>query len=404
MPFHNAGMDTPKTPKTLAFCIRDGRLYRVEDGTEREHQSEFIQGKIADRLKEQEAQGWIRRPRETAGMSPWSHQNMVWGQRASRTGEWRHRFTHVVRLSDDVVLYSVTFNDVTGLFKYTISQDYEQRIFHRNDLALFGLAVAPDAKKFATAMQTGEHEIHLVQLDERGRVESQITAGESHDLTPSFTPDGAALLYSSAGFVTADDGTIYDLAAHGISRLDLASSKITEVFADPAADLLQPRQLSDGSILAIRRPYKSRRRPGLWTEMLHIILFPFFFLVAVWHFLNAFIRMFNRQATVTAGAEVREPPRKFITVLGETIDVAKVKRRGGDLTLVPGTWELIRIAPDKTVEVLRRHICGYDLIDDRIIATDGFRIFPIAEGEVLHRSSLIEGFCMIREDRATNAG
>jgi hypothetical protein len=391
------------TLASIVFCIRDGKLYRIENGVEREHQSEFIEEKIADRQRAQEAQGWIRRPRASEGMGPWSQQNLIWGQRAARTGELRYRFTQVVRLNDDVVLYSVTFNDVTGLFKYSISENYEQRIFHRNDLALYGLGSSPDGNTLAAAIQTGEQGIHLVQLDAKGHVEKQLTAGDSHDLTPAFTPDGAGILYSTAGFVTAEDGTLYDLAPHAILRLDLASGSITKVCSDPAFDLLQPRQLPDGSILAIRRPYRSRRQPGLWTELRGILLFPFFFLGAVWNFLNAFVRLFNRQATVTAGAEVREPPRKFVTVLGETIDVAKVKQRGEEAALVPGTWELIRIRPGQAAEVLRRHICGFDVVQDRIVATDGFRIFPVGGEGILHRSTLIEGFCVVRSGTAPSA-
>jgi len=58
------------------------------------------------------------------------------------------------------------------------------------------------------------------------------------------------------------------------------------------------------------------------------------------------------------------------------------KTRGGqEPSLVPKTWELIRVPPGGEPEVVSHGVCAYDLDDaNEVLLTNGFRIHRLSQG------------------------
>jgi hypothetical protein len=68
-------------------------------------------------------------------------------------------------------------------------------------------------------------------------------------------------------------------------------------------------------------------------------------------------------------------------------------------SLVPGNWELVRVArAGAPVEVLARHVAGFDVRDDgRIVFTNGYDIFELdgSERRTLARQEQVAGLSAV---------
>jgi hypothetical protein len=109
------------------------------------------------------------------------------------------------------------------------------------------------------------------------------------------------------------------------------------------------------------------------------VSFPIRFVVAVVKFLDAFTRLFNQQPLQPAGPAIEPPVKnKYLNVLGQTIDLARIQknlRKPDNLSLVPKTWELIRVSKEGQVEVIARKVSSYDIdSDNKVHITNGFRV------------------------------
>jgi len=383
--------------RTLQYAfLSDGRLYLCDnDGSIKEIESKFAAEKedMADRTKSR--QGW--KAKDGAFGGPFNS-GMIWGQQSSMTPSMKFRFKNLGFQDQNTLYYLLSNNFVTGLFKYTIDQNYEQRLFHKNDLILQGIDYSPVLRKFAISTITEDASAGLDLLNEQGSYEHGLTGGDAKDTNPFFSRQNPEnVFFQSAGIVRDENGFILMYGPETICSLNLKTEEIQVILSDDRFDYLLPKDDSQGNLYCIRRPHLGPRYGSIWRTLWNILCFPFRFIVAVFYFLEAFTKLFNQKPFQTEGPDFKQPIKnKYLTVLGQTIDLAKIRkgfRNLDNVSLVPRTWELIKISQDGKIEVIAAKVSSYDIdADNKIHITNGFRVNKLMgdKSQISFKYNLIE--------------
>jgi hypothetical protein len=297
---------------------------------------------------------------------------------------------------------------MTGLFQYDPDQDQERRLFHRNDFPAEDLCRHPTHGDLALSVSRTDATKHIVICDREGRLPREVTTGDTIDEHPRWIDDeGKRLVYQSASLLRDANGFAVGLSPYTIQRLDLDRQSIECALESEHADLLQPRMQADGTLLFVRRPYRTlKRRNSIWVDLQDVVYFPFRLARAVFYFLNFFSMMFSGKPLRTAGGPERPagPDPQWLTLWGQMIDTRRkmfdrqsVDERG----LVPKDWELVRLAPTGEETVLATGVLTYDVSPaGQIIYTDGKRIFALTPGGEPHeigRDRFIERVLVVAE-------
>jgi hypothetical protein len=228
-----------------------------------------------------------------------------------------------------------------------------------------------------------------------------VTFGDSHDQAPSWVGgEGRRLVFQSAAIGRDHGGHYRGLSPYRIEIADLDAQEVTVLLEDESHDLLQPRQLADGTLHFIRRPYRhGPPPPSLWAVAKNVVLYPVRFLVGVHHFFNFFSTVFTGKPLIAAGGPPREqsPEQRFLMHYGHVIDLQKARERGSKdepAGIAPKEWQLIRRAPDGTETPLADGVLAYDVLPTgEALYTDGTHVThltPDGRRERLCTDELIE--------------
>ena len=358
--------------------ISDGRLLvRLADGTIREIDSHFVKEKIDSAEYHKSHSGWKG---GASGDNPYWGGSIVWGSQSASGAATSFRFSDVIAVDDRTIYYTLTNNLITGLFKYDIADDEELRLFHRNGFVAEGMDFSTQRGGFVMAVADEDGRVCLQLLDERGSFKEQITAGDSCDCNPVFIKtDADTVLFQSTGIARNDTGYPMAFAPTSIKRLDLEEGRLTDLLGDDRFDYLLPRDDAQGNIYCIRRPYKAFGYVSPLRLIGDVVMFPIRFLVAIVNFLNAFTELFNRKPLRPGGPNVQpQTENKYVRVLGQMIDLAKIQKHGrssDNASLVPGSWELVKLSPDGGIEVLAGNVAAYDIDNHGCIHfTNGYKV------------------------------
>lgn len=375
--------------------LSDGRLY-VRDGAGEilEIESTFVTEKEARADRAQTYSGWKGR---TSPEDRCFGAQAMWGQQAAGAVA-AYRFRSVVAADAKTLFYTLANNTITGLFEYDLEEAFETRLFHRNDLVELGFDYSPARREFVMAVQGEDQRCGLELLNDRGSPLRGLTDGDCRDSNPSFSRRHPhQIVYQSAGIARDDEGFVMMYGPESVCRLDMEREATEVVCEDEACDFLLPREDHQGNLYCIRRPYRGGERHSPVKAAVDILLFPFRFAVAVVGFLDAFTKLFNQQSFKADGpAMPMGRKEKYVRVLGQTIEMSKVQRTArlkGEPSLVPGSWELVRVRPGGEMEVVARHVAAYDIDPQgQVYYTNGYRVSRIGtEGkEPVFRHTLIE--------------
>jgi hypothetical protein len=248
------------------------------------------------------------------------------------------------------------------------------------------------------AVQREDMRCNLELFNKDGSSISELTGGDSRDSYPSFSQQNPnRILFQSAGISRDANGFPVLFGPETLYCQDLDAKEVREVLAEDNFDFLLPKEDVQGNLYFIRRPYQAPGYSTFGKAVLDSILFPFRFLVAVVGFLNAFTKLFNQQSFKAEGPPVQMPlQEKHIRILGHTLQMAKIQRAATfkrELSLVPGSWELIRRNPDGQFKVLTRNVASYDIdAAGNLYTTNGYRVHTItpSEKKTLFRHSVVE--------------
>lgn len=364
----------------MILFLADSRLYvRDKAGAVNEIESSFARQKIEDADRHDSHHKWKRANADEN--NPYASSNQVWGRQSSQRHGAYFRFQHVLTIDPHNLYYILTNDLVTGLFKYNLSDGYEQRLFHRNNLAFHGIDFSPEQERFVAGVLAPDGRVNLEMMDSEGVRGKTVTDGDSCDAYPAFgKKDKNHIFFQSSGIARNENGQVIALGPASIQRLNLQTGEMVELLSDDNYDYLLPRQDAQGQLYCIRRPYQKIWQRSPWGMLRDGLLFPFRFLSAVLSFLQVFTQIFEKQGMRRSGGPDVQPSAKgkYLSVLGSTIDVAKIEkasRAGKGLSLVPGSWELIRLEQGGKITVIERNVCSYDIDDqDHVVFTNGFRV------------------------------
>jgi hypothetical protein len=374
--------------------ISDGRLLiHDDDGAIKELTSQFADQKMQEAETNKTHQGW--KGKSSQDNPYWG--SAVWGNQASTRTFTPFRFKNVMLADDNTIFYLITNNFMTGLFKYNIEVDEEIRLFHRNDFLENGIDYSIQLDQFVAAVVTEDGSVDLELLNSQGSFTKNLTGGDSCDSNPVFSRKNSNhVLYQSAGIARDEDGTHFAYSPESVNRIDIETGQITEVIADQEHDYLLPREDAHGNVYCIRRPYHGPGYRSIWQTCWHIITFPVQFVIAIFRFFDAFTKLFN-QDWQTAGHNIKPPQKnKYIRVLGQTIDLAKIRRNSDSRqgpSLVPKSWELIKIENSGQVRVLAKKVSSYDINEQaNVHFTNGFKVsvFSQDKAATIFKHNIVE--------------
>ncbi len=361
--------------------ISDGKLYiRGDDGAIKEITSKFAQQKFEETQRAKDLQSWKS---DNLGNNPFFNQGVIWAGQSDNRAVRNFRFLSVITGDSDSLFYLITNDNVTGLFKYIISQNEELRLFHRREFHNLGIDYSAKACQFVAARIMDDGSCDLELMDKDGSSITYITEGDSRDSYPSFSRSSEKeIFYQSAGIARDEQGFPVLYGPESIYKINTETKKLTEIIANDHFDYLLPQDDSEGNLYCIRRPYKQPGHTTFLNQILSVITFPVRFVVAIVRFLETFTRLFSENPYKPAGPQVRQLiENKYIRVLGETINLAKIQKRAGfntEPSLVPKSWELIKISKNGDIQLIAQHVSSFDIDNNnQIHITNGFRISKV---------------------------
>jgi len=382
--------------------ISDGRLFLNEGQENMEITSKFAEEKTEEAQRERSVHGWKSDRRQD--VDPYYGSNIIWGGQAGRRPFRKFRFKNVMAKNEDSIFYLLTNDIVAGLFEYNISENEELRIFHKNEFHENGMDYSHGLGKFVAAMLNEDQSVNLELLDNQAKYEKSLTSGDSRDSNPCFSKfNNDEILYQSAGIGRDDQGFVWAHGPEAINKINITSCEITTLLADDTYDFLTPKDDQQGNIYCIRRPYHRLGYSSPIKMVWYFITFPVRFIVAILRFLDAFTRLFNREPMTPAGPSLQSrTENKYVSVLGRTIDLAKVERKARFLnepSLVPNSWELIKLDNQGNISLISKRVSSFDIDDSgKLHITNGFRVKKIIQNKMqtVLKHNIIESIKVVK--------
>jgi hypothetical protein len=378
--------------------LAGGRLHVKEGGDEpRAFDSKFGQA-VRDRaVRSAQKNAWKTQGTGAQFMSG----GALWGASARGPGVLRIAITGVTRAAEPGrLLYALDTDEIVGLFSLDPATGEEKRLFHSNDRRVRFPSSRPGRDQVVCSVLAEGGTANLAIMRADGSDLQEITEGESLDLAPSWAPDGARIVYQTAGLGRDRQGRLVGFSPFSVLLLDLETGDITPVLDDARFDFLGPRVARDGAVYAILRPHRERAGGSPWKAAADVGLFPFRMVRAVFGYLNFFSQRYSGQPLSSAGgARQKEADPRQMFIWGNLIDAEKAAQRareGGDEApaLVPPSWTLVSRKASGELEELAKGILSFDLCDDgSVVLSNGSTVdhlAPDGKRTTLCRGELIE--------------
>ena len=390
------------------LSIAGGELHHHRDGGDRGAaiESRFARDLLARDAASRRNTSWKYAEREESGRGMLSGAQL-WGRRgAPGAAVAPPRFLYACAGGQPgVIYYLLQVAGSIGLFRYHVDEAREVRLFHRSATPVLGMTYDGDARRLILANAHPDGTAHLDVYDEDGNHQGTVTGGDCIDAAPSRIwglPN--ALVYQSSGVARhPQHGYVVALGHAVINRLNFVTGEIDTVLDDPAYDHVAPRAGRDGALYAIRRPVEKPAHEQAGAALKDTVMMPLRLGKAVFGYLNFFSQIYGKEPLKSAGgprAPELDQDLGQLWLHGRMIDLRKIKTDAQHAgSLVPGSWELIRIGPNaRAPQVLATHVAGFDLrADDVPVITNGYEVTAL-EGDRrvrLARRDLVEAVSVV---------
>ncbi len=368
--------------RQLAY-LAQGKLHFRSNGT-----LETVESAFARSLRERAVQIHNRHSWKTHGRgAQFMNGGLAWPAQGNDPGEFRAAITSVAPgRNPGELLYALETDDVSGIFAVD-SNGVEQRLFHTADFRVRHIALNEDRTLLAAAIFHNNFTSTIATFPVEGSGFTEATDGDSMDLAPRWVPGGRRrLVFQSAGVGRDAGGRALGLGPFAVQQLDLDSGDMQTLAEEPEYDLLGPQKTADGALYYIRRPYQDGRRGNNPVFALKdAVLFPFRMVHAIFQYFNFFsMRYTGKPLATSRGAAQRQPDIKQMMIWGNMIDAgrAAAENRFGDPdapSLVPSSWQLVRLMPGGTPEVLAKGVLSFDVAGGSILYSNGSAIHRMAQ-------------------------
>ena len=312
------------------------------------------------------------------------------------------RFLHVCKAGEPRTIYYVmTVGRTVGLFKYSLDEQREIRLFHRQQTQILGLAYLPQTKHVVLAIMHGDGTAHLEVYDEEGTQKGAITHGDSIDASPAAMPGAeSTVVYQSWGLArNADSGAVVGLGQSAVHWVDYKAGEMDSLLDDAQWDFVAPRISEDRVLYSIRRPADKPLHEKAGGAAKDALLMPLRLGKAVFGYLNVFSMLYGKEPLRSAGGPRTPELDQDLGTLwlhGRRIELSKVRNDpeyAGNL--VPASWKLIAQAGRNAApEEIASHVAQFDVLaDGSLLYSNGYDIYHWQRGSArkLARRELVEG-------------
>jgi hypothetical protein len=296
------------------------------------------------------------------------------------------------------ILYALTTGVVSGLFAFDLATGEEQRLAHAAEGTALAIATSRDHSVLALVRGQKNGSCNVAVMRDDGGDSALVTDGDTIDGSPSWVPVSPEvkegrhqIVYHSAGIGRDATGRFAGLAPHEIYLLDAERGALKTIVSDPQQDYLAPRMMRDGSLFAMRRPYRvAPRGPDAATVVKDGLLAPFRLMYAGFRYLDFFSMKYSGKPLATSGNTKgrnvdarRLLERQNVAAAGEVDD-------GEDTIRAPSDWVLVLRTPSGEEEVIAKSVAAYDLAPDgAVLVTDGVVINHLGAGEKTPRKLVV---------------
>jgi hypothetical protein len=278
------------------------------------------------------------------------------------------------------ILYALSTGSVGGIFAYDVTTGEETRIVHSAEGAPVAIATSEDHSVLVFARMHKNGSCNLAVMKEEGGESALVTEGDTIDRTPSWVPAAPdvtegrhQLVYASSGIGRNAAGVVAGFAPSGILLLDPELGKLKTLVSHPERDYLAPRMMRDGTLYAMRRPYRAGPpQPGIGALIKDSALAPFRLLYAGFRYLDFFSMKYSGRPLATSGDT--KGRRVEARSLLERQNVAGPDDDSGDeaSTRAPRDWVLVARSPGGEERELAAGVAAYDVArDGTLVVTDG---------------------------------
>ena len=294
-----------------------------------------------------------------------------------------------IALYKDEILYSLNLDASGGLYR----RDFEERanpeghIVSGAELRIGEIALHGDDLVACLRYPNGQSHIGIYTLPSSAC--DEITGGDSVESSPSWSPDGRRILFSTCGIARDVRGMLY--SPKSIAEYNIHSQRMDTVLEDEKTDFLAPKEDADGNLWYIRQPYDGgEEKADFGSILLDILLFPVRLLKAVGGFLNAFSVLFGGESLGSNSRQNRGDTRSkqksdkelfYEDMLIRAEQNQKENQRSGDEYpgILPRSRVLVKRTPDGQEEIIARSVLDYCLCKDGVVYSNG--------SHILHRTA-----------------
>jgi hypothetical protein len=287
------------------------------------------------------------------------------------------------------ILYAVWTGAVGALLAYDVATREETRLVHGTNAPTSGIATSDDHTVLALVRPQKNGSQNLAVMRDDGGDDALVTDGDTIDDSPSWVPVDAKaaaagaevkrhqLVFASRGIGRTPDGQMGGFGPTEINLLDAEHGDLKTLVRDEAFDYLEPRMLADGTLYAMRRPYRAgNEAPSAGHVLKDGLLAPLRLGYAGFRYLDYFSQKYAGKPLTTSG-DVKGRNLDARRLL-ERQNIARAGRSDADeeeASRAPQDWVLVRRRPRAEDEVVATGVAAYD-VDRRglVHTTDGSSI------------------------------
>ncbi len=309
-------------------------------------------------------------------------------------------------LHEDGLLYTLQLDASGGLYKRSLSEksEMEGHICSGNDVRLGAIACRGNDVAACVRYPDGRAHIGLYHLP--ASYCTEITDGDSCESSPSWSPDGRTLYFSTAG-IARKNGRPVAFSPRSIMGYGVHSERMEAVLESEAFDYLSPREDAAGNLWYIRQPYRESdedERNTLGGVLKDVLLFPYRIVKGIFGFLNAFTMLFGGEPLRSGGkksdVKSKQKTDKELFFEGNLIRAEKNRKenaRSGEEFpgILPRSRVLVKRTADGTEMVIAKGVLDYALCaDGSVVYSNG--------SHILHKSGTEKPVSLVKAKLAAH--
>ena len=279
--------------------------------------------------------------------------------------------------------YILVTESVGAFLKFDTEEDYETRVFHKENFFASELDRNPTTKDLVCKVGQNHGPSQIARMSPEGRDLMPLTEGDSMDGAPTWDRSQAdTILFHSAGLAYDNHGFTIGAGPHSIEKLNLEKQRVTTLLESETQDFLCPRTDQEGNLYYITRPYEGPggAKPPILTTIKDTLLFPFRLVRAFVDFFQMFSHIVSKKPLTTAGGPKKQGPEPVqLWIQGRLLEPEK---ESSDGALAPASWKLIKQDSTGEETTLASRVVAYDLNPEgKIVFSDGRNLKKISEGK-----------------------